>query len=138
MKALVYHGPGQRGWDTVEDPTIVDPTDIVVRIDTSTICGTDLHILKGDVPETTPGTVLGHEAVGTVQEIGAGVSTVAVGDRVLLSCVSACGRCRFCKEGRYGQCLGGGGLDLRTHDRRTPGRIRTGAIRRQLGLQGPR
>lgn len=109
MKALVYQGPGQRDWDTVADPTIVDPTDLVVRIDTSTICGTDLHILKGDVPETTPGTVLGHEAVGTVEEIGAGVSTVAVGDRVLMSCVSSCGRCRFCKEGRYGQCLGGGG-----------------------------
>ncbi len=109
MKALVYHGPGQRGWDTVNDPTIVDPTDIVVRIDSSTICGTDLHILKGDVPETTPGTVLGHEAVGTVQEIGTNVGTVAVGDRVLISCVSSCGRCRFCKEGRYGQCLGGGG-----------------------------
>jgi alcohol dehydrogenase len=109
MKALVYHGPGQRGWDTVADPTIIDQTDIVVRIDSSTICGSDLHILKGDVPETTPGTVLGHEAVGTVQEIGAGVSTVAVGDRVLLSCISSCGRCRFCKEARYGQCLGGGG-----------------------------
>ncbi len=109
MKALVYHGPDQRGWDTVDDPGIIEPTDIVVRIDTSTICGTDLHILKGDVPETTPGTVLGHEAVGTVQEIGAGVTTVAIGDRVLMSCVSACGRCRFCKEGRYGQCLGGGG-----------------------------
>ncbi len=109
MKALVYHGPGQRGWDTVADPAIIDPTDIVVRIDTSTICGSDLHILKGDVPETTPGTVLGHEAVGTVQEIGASVSTVAVGDRVLLSCISACGRCRYCKEARYGQCLGGGG-----------------------------
>jgi alcohol dehydrogenase len=109
MKALVYHGPDQRGWDTVDDPTIIDPTDIVVRIDSSTICGTDLHILKGDVPETTPGTVLGHEAVGTVQEIGANVSTVAVGDRVLVSCVSSCGRCRFCKQGRYGQCLGGGG-----------------------------
>jgi alcohol dehydrogenase len=109
MKALVYHGPGQRGWDDVPDPTIIDPTDIVVRIDTSTICGSDLHILKGDVPETTPGTVLGHEAVGTVQEIGASVSTVAVGDRVLLSCISACGRCRYCKEARYGQCLGGGG-----------------------------
>ena len=64
MKALVYHGPGQRGWDTVDDPTLRDPTDIIVRIDSSTICGTDLHILKGDVPETTPGTVLGHEAVG--------------------------------------------------------------------------
>jgi alcohol dehydrogenase len=109
MKALVYHGPGQRGWDTVDDPAIVDPTDIVVRIDTTTICGTDLHILKGDVPETVPGTILGHEAVGTVEDVGAGVSTVAAGDRVLLSCVSACGRCRYCKEGRYGQCLGGGG-----------------------------
>jgi alcohol dehydrogenase len=109
MKALVYHGPGQRGWDTVADPTIIDQTDIVVRIDTSTICGSDLHILKGDVPETTPGTVLGHEAVGTVQEVGPSVSTVAVGDRVLMSCVSACGRCRYCKEARYGQCLGGGG-----------------------------
>jgi alcohol dehydrogenase len=109
MKALVYHGPGQRGWDTVEDPTIIDPTDIVVRIDTSTICGSDLHILKGDVPETPPGTVLGHEAVGTVEEIGDGVSTVAVGDRVLMSCITACGRCRYCKEARYGQCLGGGG-----------------------------
>ena len=109
MKALVYHGPGERGWDTVADPTILDPTDAIVRIDTSTICGTDLHILKGDVPETTPGTVLGHEAVGTVQEIGASVTTVAPGDRVLMSCVSSCGRCRFCKEGRYGQCLGGGG-----------------------------
>jgi alcohol dehydrogenase len=109
MQALVYHGPGERGWDTVPDPTIIDATDIVVRIDSSTICGTDLHILKGDVPETKPGTVLGHEAVGTVQEIGSNVSTVAVGDRVLLSCVSSCGRCRFCKESRYGQCLGGGG-----------------------------
>ena len=73
MKALVYHGPGQRGWDSVEDPAIVDPTDAIVRIDTTTICGTDLHILKGDVPETTPGTILGHEAVGTVQEVGPGV-----------------------------------------------------------------
>ena len=109
MKALVYHGPGQRGWDTVADPAIIDPTDVVVRVDSSTICGTDLHILKGDVPDCKPGTVLGHEAVGTVVETGANVSTVAVGDRVLLSCVSSCGRCRYCKEGRYGQCLGGGG-----------------------------
>ncbi len=109
MRALVYHGPGERGWDTVDDPTIIDPTDAIVRIDTSTICGSDLHILKGDVPETLPGTFLGHEAVGTVLEIGSAVSTVTPGDRVLLSCVSACGRCRFCKEGRYGQCLGGGG-----------------------------
>jgi alcohol dehydrogenase len=109
MKALVYHGPGQRGWDTVDDPTIIDATDAIVRIDASTICGTDLHILKGDVPETTAGTILGHEAVGTVLEVGAGVSTVTPGDRVLVSCVSSCGRCRYCNEGRYGQCLGGGG-----------------------------
>lgn len=109
MKALVYHGPGQRGWDTVDDPTIVDATDAIVEIDTSTICGTDLHILKGDVPETVPGTVLGHEAVGTVREVGSAVSTVRPGNRVLMSCVSSCGRCRYCKEGRYGQCLGGGG-----------------------------
>jgi alcohol dehydrogenase len=109
MKALVYHGPGQRGWDTVEDPTIRDPTDAIVRIDTSTICGTDLHILKGDVPEVTPGTVLGHEAVGTVQAVGAGVSTVAPGDKVLISCITSCGSCRFCKQGRYGLCVGGGG-----------------------------
>src|SRR6202453_1089278 len=109
MKALVYHGPGERGWDSVDDPSIIDATDAIVRIDTSTICGSDLHILKGDVPETMPGTILGHEAVGTVMEVGAAVSTIAPGDRVLLSCVSACGRCRYCKEGRYGQCLGGGG-----------------------------
>jgi alcohol dehydrogenase len=109
MKALVYHGPGERGWDTVADPTIIDPTDAIVRIDTSTICGSDLHILKGDVPETLPGTVLGHEAVGTILEVGTAVTTVVPGDRVLLSCVSACGRCRYCKESRYGQCLGGGG-----------------------------
>lgn len=109
MKALVYHGPGQRAWDTVDDPKLIDPTDAIVRVDTTTICGTDLHILKGDVPETTPGTVLGHEAVGTVEEVGASVTTVVPGDRVLLSCVSACGRCRYCKQGSYSQCLGGGG-----------------------------
>jgi alcohol dehydrogenase len=112
MKALVYHGPDQRSWDTVNDPEIIDPTDAVVRIDTSTICGSDLHILKGDVPETPAGTVLGHEAVGTVEAVGAGVTTVAPGDRVLVSCISACGRCRFCKQAHYGQCLGGGGWIL--------------------------
>jgi alcohol dehydrogenase len=112
MKGLVYHGPGERSWDTVEDPRILDPTDAVVRIDTATICGTDLHILKGDVPETPPGTVLGHEAIATVEEVGAGVTTVAAGDRVLVSCISACGHCRYCKESHYGQCLGGGGWIL--------------------------
>jgi alcohol dehydrogenase len=109
MNALVYHGPGQRSWDTVPDPTIQAPTDIVVRIDTSTICGTDLHILKGDVPACLPGTILGHEATATVVEKGAGVSTLEIGDRVLVSCITSCGRCRFCKERRYGLCTGGGG-----------------------------
>jgi alcohol dehydrogenase len=109
MKALVYHGPGQRAWDTVPDPTIQAPTDAIVRVDTSTICGSDLHILKGDVPETTPGTVLGHEAVGTVVEVGTAVSTLRPGDRVLVSCITSCGRCRFCREGHYGLCTGGGG-----------------------------
>jgi alcohol dehydrogenase len=109
MKGLVYHGPGQRSWDEVPDPTIEVPTDAVVRIDSSTICGTDLHILKGDVPACQPGTVLGHEAVGTIVEKGTAVTTLEVGDRVLVSCITSCGRCRFCKERRYGICTGGGG-----------------------------
>src|SRR6202051_1394697 len=109
MRALVYHGPGQREWEEVPYPVIEQPTDIVVRIETSTICGSDLHILKGDVPETKPGTILGHEAVGTVMDKGSAVTTLELGDRVLVSCISSCGRCRFCKEARYGLCTGGGG-----------------------------
>ena len=109
MKALVYHGPGERRWETVPDAGIQDSTDVVVRIDSSTICGTDLHILKGDVPTVKPGTILGHEAVGTVVETGSAVATLSVGDRVLVSCITSCGRCRFCKEGHYGLCMGGGG-----------------------------
>jgi alcohol dehydrogenase len=109
MKALVYGGPGKRTWESVPDPSIIEPTDAVVRIDSSTICGTDLHILKGDVPEVEPGTILGHEAVGTVVEVGSAVMNVQPGDRVLVSCITSCGRCRFCKEGRYGLCTGGGG-----------------------------
>jgi alcohol dehydrogenase len=109
MKALVYHGPGEKAWEEAPDPRIQEPTDAIVRIDSSTICGTDLHILKGDVPEVQPGTILGHEAVGTVVETGAGVGTLAAGDRVLVSCITSCGRCRFCKEARYGLCTGGGG-----------------------------
>ena len=109
MKALIYDGPGEKVWDTKADPVIVDPSDAIVHIDSSTICGTDLHILKGDVPEVTPGTVLGHEAVGTIVETGAAVTTFAEGDRVLVSCITSCGRCRFCKEAHYGLCTGGGG-----------------------------
>jgi alcohol dehydrogenase len=109
MRALVYHGPGQRAWETAPDPGIQLPTDAIVRVDTSTICGTDLHILKGDVPETMPGTILGHEAVGTIVEVGSAVSSLAPGDRVLVSCITSCGRCRFCREGHCGLCTGGGG-----------------------------
>jgi alcohol dehydrogenase len=109
MKALVYHGPQQRSWDDVADPTIQAQTDAIVKVDTATICGTDLHILKGDVPAVKPGTILGHEAVGTVVETGTAVTNFQVGDKVLVSCITSCGKCRFCKEGRYGQCTGGGG-----------------------------
>ncbi|MFF4351250.1 zinc-dependent alcohol dehydrogenase family protein [Streptomyces sp. NPDC001530] len=112
MKGLVFHGPGHSAWEDVPDPDVEDTTDVIVRVDTVTICGTDLHILKGDVPEVRPGTILGHEAVGEVVEIGSDVRTVSPGDRVLVSCITACGRCRFCREGAYGQCRGGGGWIL--------------------------
>jgi alcohol dehydrogenase len=112
MQALVYHGPGRKAWEEVPEPEITDDGDVIVRVDATTICGTDLHILAGDVPEVLPGRILGHEAVGTIVEAGDGVQTLAPGDRVLVSCISACGTCRFCREGRYGQCLGGGGWTL--------------------------
>ena len=112
MKALVYHGPGMKAWEEVPDPVIQDATDAIIRVDTTTICGTDLHILKGDTPEVASGRILGHEAVGTVDQVGAGVTTVKPGDRVLVSCISACGRCQYCREGRSGQCTGGGGWIL--------------------------
>ncbi len=112
MKALVYHGPGSKSWQEVPDPVIQDDTDAIVRVDATTICGTDLHILKGDTPEVSAGRILGHEAVGTIEQVGSGVKTVAPGERVLVSCISSCGRCRFCREGRFGQCLGGGGWIL--------------------------
>jgi alcohol dehydrogenase len=112
MKALVYGGPGARSWTEIPDPTIRDPRDAIIKVDAVTICGTDLHILGGDVPEVEAGRVLGHEAVGTVVEVGSGVGGLAPGDRVLASCISACGICRYCRDGAYGQCLGGGGWIL--------------------------
>jgi alcohol dehydrogenase len=112
MKALVYHGPGAKAWESVTDPAIIDATDAIVRVEATTICGTDLHILKGDVPAVTDGRILGHEAVGTVVEVGDGVRRVRVGDRVLVSCITSCGTCRYCREGHAGQCLGGGGWIL--------------------------
>ncbi|OKK22286.1 alcohol dehydrogenase [Streptomyces sp. CB00455] len=112
MKALVFEGPGQTAWQDVPDPAIKDAADAIVRIEAVTICGTDLHIVKGDVPEVTPGRVLGHEAVGSVVETGGDVRSVRPGDRVLISCISSCGRCRFCRERHYGLCRGGGGWVL--------------------------
>jgi alcohol dehydrogenase len=112
MKALVYHGSGAKAWEDVARPELTADTDAIVRVDTTTICGTDLHILKGDLPAVTDGRIIGHEAVGTIAEVGDGVKKVTVGDRVLVSCVTACGACRFCREARYGQCTGGGGWIL--------------------------
>ena len=112
MRALVYHGPGQKAWEEAADPEILDDGDVIVRVDATTICGTDLHILKGDVPAVRNGRILGHEAVGTVWEAGDGVRRFCPGDRVLVSCISACGSCQFCRETRYGQCLEGGGWVL--------------------------
>jgi alcohol dehydrogenase len=112
MKALVYHGPGSIAWEEAPTPGIVADTDAIVRVDCTTICGTDLHILRGDLPAVTGGRILGHEAVGTVERIGKGVRSLKPGDRVLVSCITACGSCRYCREMRFGQCLGGGGWIL--------------------------
>jgi alcohol dehydrogenase len=108
MKALVYHGPGQRAWEEKPRPRVLAPTDAVVRILTTTICGTDLHILKGDVPEVTDGRILGHEGVGVVDEVGPAVTGVKRGDKVLISCISSCGKCDFCRRGMYSHCRAGG------------------------------
>ncbi len=112
MKALVYHGPGQKAWQVVADPVIIDGTDAIVRVEATTICGTDLHIMKGDVPAVTDGRILGHEAVGTVMAVGDATRRLTVGDRVLVSCITSCGTCQYCREGYSGQCLGGGGWIL--------------------------
>jgi len=110
MQALVYGGPGQRTWQATPKPVVRDPGDAVVRITTTTICGTDLHILKGDVPTVTGGRILGHEGVGVIEAVGPLVSTFRTGDRVLISCISACGTCDVCRKGMYSHCRTGGWL----------------------------
>ncbi|MDQ1667812.1 MAG: alcohol dehydrogenase [Actinomycetota bacterium] len=105
MKALVYHGPGIKSWDDVPDPKLIDATDAIVRVDTTTICGTDLHILKGDVPTVSEGRILGHEGVGTILEVGTSVRNHTVGDRVIISCISSCGVCTYCRSGNFSHCL---------------------------------
>jgi alcohol dehydrogenase len=108
MEALVFRGPGKRTWETRQMATIQAATDAVVRITTSTICGTDLHILKGDLPAVTAGRILGHEGVGVVEDVGAGVSVVRKGDKVIISCITSCAKCDFCKKGMYSHCRDGG------------------------------
>ena len=112
MKALVYHGPGKRAWEEKPKPVVKDPTDAIVRIVKTTICGTDLHILKGDVPEVTDGRILGHEGVGIIDDQGPGVTNFKKGDRVLISCITSCGKCDACKKGMYSHCEKGGGWIL--------------------------
>lgn len=110
MKALVYRGPGQKHWEEVPDPQIQDPTDVVVRVDTTTICGTDLHILAGDVAAVTEGRILGHEAVGVVTDIGSAVTGFKPGDRVLVPAVTKCGRCDYCQAQMPSHCQTVGGI----------------------------
>lgn len=108
MQAIVYGGPGVKSLDTVPTPKILQPTDAIVKVVKTTICGTDLHILKGDVPAVTKGRILGHEGVGVVEEVGSAVTRFKKGDRVLMSCVSACGKCDYCKKQLYSHCEDGG------------------------------
>ncbi|SPF41896.1 Alcohol dehydrogenase GroES domain protein [Candidatus Sulfotelmatobacter kueseliae] len=108
MKALVYHGPGKRAWENKPRPSIQEPGDAIVRITTTTICGTDLHILKGDLASVTHGRILGHEGIGVIEQAGTGVSEFHVGDKVIISCVTACLKCDFCRRGMYSHCRHGG------------------------------
>ncbi|MDP1822686.1 MAG: zinc-dependent alcohol dehydrogenase family protein [Archangium sp.] len=108
MKALVYHAPGKRSWEEKQKPTLKEPTDAIVRLLATSICGTDLHILKGDVPTVSAGRILGHEGVGLVEEVGPGITQFRNGDRVLISCITSCGRCEACKKGLLSHCVTGG------------------------------
>ncbi len=108
MKALVYHGPGKKAWEEKPRPVIKEPTDAVLKILKTTICGTDLHIMKGDVPAVTEGRIIGHEGVGIVEETGSAVSNFKKGDHVIISCITSCGKCEYCKKAMYSHCEKGG------------------------------
>lgn len=110
MKALVYHGPGQKAWEEKEKPSVIAPTDAVIRVLKATICGTDLHIMKGDVPTVIDGRTLGHEGMGVIEEVGSAVKNFKSGDRVLISCITSCGKCEYCKKAMYSHCEDGGWL----------------------------
>src|SRR5580693_6530685 len=98
MKAFVYLGPAKKAVEDRPKPDITAPTDAIVKITKTTICGTDLHILKGDLPSCEAGRILGHEGVGVVDQVGSAMTTFKVGDRVLISCITACGRCVYCRK----------------------------------------
>jgi alcohol dehydrogenase len=108
MKALIYQGPSKKSFGEREKPKITTPTDAIVKISKTTICGTDLHILKGDVPTCEPGRILGHEGVGVIETVGQAVSAFKPGDRVLISCISACGKCEYCRRQMFSHCTTGG------------------------------
>lgn len=108
MKALVYHGPGKKSWEEKPTPVLTASTDAIVKISKTTICGTDLHIMKGDVATVTDGRILGHEGVGIIEETGDAVSNFKKGDHVLISCITSCGKCEYCKRGMYSHCEKGG------------------------------
>src|SRR5450432_2667913 len=108
MKALVYHGPGKKSWEEKPKPVLKESTDAVIKIFKTTICGTDLHIMKGDVPTVTDGRIIGHEGVGVIDEVGNSVTTFKKGDHVLISCITSCGKCEYCKTAMYSHCEKGG------------------------------
>ena len=108
MNALVYHGPSKKSWEEKPKPSIQHSADAIVRITKTTICGTDLHILKGDVPEVTDGRILGHEGVGIIEETGTAVTNFKKGDHVIISCITSCGKCDYCRRGMYSHCENGG------------------------------
>jgi len=108
MKALVYHSPGKKSWEEKPKPVITEPTDAVLKVLKTTICGTDLHIMKGDVPAVTDGRILGHEGVGIVEEAGSSVTRFKKGDHVLISCITSCGKCEYCRRAIYSHCVNGG------------------------------
>ena len=108
MKALVYHGAGKKAWEDKPKPAIIEPTDAIVKILKTTICGTDLHIMKGDLPSVTDGRIIGHEGVGIVEETGSTVTNFKKGDHVIISCITSCGKCEYCKKAMYSHCEKGG------------------------------
>jgi len=108
MKALVFHGPGKIALEEKQKPSVREATDALVKVTHTTICGTDLHIMKGDVPAVTDGRILGHEGVGVVEDVGAGVSNFRMGDKVLISCITSCGECEYCRREMYSHCEHGG------------------------------